>query len=186
MVGNFIADTIKGEISPETPYGIELGIRIHRHIDTFTDSHSDVLEVRKMLYPYFSKYAAVVQDVYFDHFIAAHWSHYSELELDQFALEVYRTLGEYKNVLNPRAQRTLHYMEKQDWLYNYRSIEGIDRALKGLSSRASFVSNMENAVPPLLEHFNDMKVLFDRFWPELDKSVRDSFSDELKRCIETN
>jgi acyl carrier protein phosphodiesterase len=172
MVGNFIADTVKGRQIEEYPADIQKGIRLHRLIDDFTDTHRLVLETRKHLYPYFSKYAAVVQDVYYDHFLAIDWQHYHPKSLPDFAQSVYRTLNGSKIHMNERAARTLHYMELQNWLANYASTDGIDRTLKGMASRARFASNMQNGIAPLKAHFHEMKSEFDAFFPELELAVR--------------
>src|SRR5690554_5280461 len=119
MVGNFITDTIKGKVSDSYSKGIILGIAVHRAIDEFTDSHPIVLETRKLLYPHFRKYAAVVQDVYYDHFLAIHWNDYRNDKLNAFVKQVYATLNANRNIMNAKALRILHYMELHDWLTNY-------------------------------------------------------------------
>jgi acyl carrier protein phosphodiesterase len=172
IVGNFIADTVKGRQIEDYPDDIQKGIRLHRMIDDFTDTHPLVLETRKHLYPYFSKYAAVVQDVYYDHFLAIDWPQYHDMSLPDFAQSVYHTLNASKMHMNERAARTLHYMELQNWLAGYATTEGIDRTLKGMASRARFASNMEHAIAPLNAHFHEMKSEFDAFFPELENAVR--------------
>lgn len=183
MVGNFIADTVKGAVPDAYPEGIKLGIHVHRAIDQYTDSHPIVLATRKLLYPYFGKYAAVVQDVYYDHFLAIHWGDYRDDRLYDFAQQVYTTLNANKDIMNAKALRILYYMELHDWLTNYSETHGIDRALKGLSHRASFPSNMENGIPPLLEHFDALNQHFIMFFPELEKEIITRFGPEIQ---ETN
>ncbi len=167
MVGNFIADTIKGAISDTHSPGVILGINIHRSIDSYTDSHPIVLETRKLLYPYFGKYAAVVQDVYYDHFLAINWNIYSKVSLSDFVHHVYAVLNQHKEQMNAKALRILHYMEMQDWLQNYATIDGIDRALKGLSRRATFQSNMEEGIPALKANYSALNTHFTEFFPLL-------------------
>lgn len=179
MVGNFIADTITGSISEEYEAGVQLGIQIHRSIDSFTDSHSLVLDSRKLLYPYFGKYAAVVQDVYYDHFLAINWGLYSNSPLEPFVSNVYDVLNKYKDSMNDRALRTLHYMQLQDWLFNYSTLEGIDRALKGLSRRASFQSNMEKSLPALKANYEALNTHFKSFFPDLEEEVKTQYSVDL-------
>lgn len=172
MVGNFIADTLRGSQGSALPQSIQKGISIHRDIDTFTDEHQLVLDTRKCLYPYFGKYAAVVQDVYYDHFLAANWKLHSDTPLLDFTRHVYQTLENNRQYLNAKAERTLYYMSAQNWLYHYRTSEGINRALTGLSRRAKFDSNMENAIPPLKKHYDEMHAHFRLFFPELVGFIR--------------
>lgn len=175
MVGNFIADTIRGSQLEKYPEKVQYGIRIHRSIDTFTDSHPLVLQTRSLLYPWFGKYAAVVQDVFYDHFLAINWKEYSEQSLTTFVKDVYRTLESNKTWMNERAMRTLYYMHSQNWLGNYRFPEGIDRALSGLSYRAKFDSKMDNSLPALEENFDAMNTHFRAFFPELIEVIREEY-----------
>ena len=39
LIGNFIADSVKGKDFSNFPEGIKQGIILHRQIDTYTDSH---------------------------------------------------------------------------------------------------------------------------------------------------
>ncbi len=167
MVGNFIADTVKGNALKNYDAAIQKGIVLHRFIDTFTDSHEITLQSRERLYPHFGKYAGVVQDVFYDHFLAINWADYHKESLNEYTHFIYLTLGSYRSVFNERAERTFHYMQMQDWLGNYATQEGIHRALTGLSRRASFPSNMEESLPALAQHGEDISNDFKSFFPDL-------------------
>lgn len=179
MVGNFMADTLRGKEKNDLPAGVLLGVNIHHAIDNFTDNHPLVLETRKILYPYFSKYAGVVQDVYFDHFLARDWSKYSEVELADFASGVYSVLRKNSILFNQRAERTFYYMSTQNWLLNYSSLKGLDRSLTGLSRRASFQNNMDQSIEPLLNHEEELHQLFDDFFPQLKNHIAEGFGHLL-------
>lgn len=178
MVGNFIADTIRGNKN-KFQAGVELGIEVHKRIDTFTDAHELVLETRKLLYPYFGKYAGVVQDVFYDHFLAINWKDYHISNFPEYCQNIYTTLNKERSIMNERAQRILFYMEKQNWLVSYQTVEGIDQAMNGLSRRAKFDSKMENSIPALLEHFDEMEKHFKAFFPELKNEVISNFSNQI-------
>lgn len=179
MVGNFIADTITGAIPDDYPEGVKLGIHIHRSIDSYTDSHPIVLETRKLLYPWFSKYAAVVQDVYYDHYLAINWHLYSKIPLDEFVNNVYAVLSANEQLMNEKALRILHYMKLHDWLYNYSNKEGIDRALKGLSRRATFKSNMEKGLEALEANYTAINQQFLEFFPQLEDEINRMYGSHL-------
>lgn len=179
MVGNFIADTLRGSKTEQFPEEVRLGIEIHRFIDGFTDTHLLPLATRKLLYRYFGKYAAVVQDIFYDHFLALQWDRYHHLPLSDFAEKVYLTVGMHPDALNARAARVLHYMSADDWLTGYARREGIDRALKGMASRAKFESNMERSLPALDAHFDEMNQHFSTFFPELRMAVHENFASRI-------
>ncbi|ABG58860.1 ACP phosphodiesterase [Cytophaga hutchinsonii] len=171
MIGNFIADSVRGkeilEFSPE----IKEGIMLHRFIDHYTDTHAIISEGKKVLTPYFGKYNAVVLDIYMDHFLAKDWVNYSNIPLAAFAQTIYQHLQNNFALLPDRVQELLPYMIRQDWLSNYANFYGMERVFQGMSRRASFVSHMEDATAVLQKHYSEMQHCFDSFFPELQGAV---------------
>jgi acyl carrier protein phosphodiesterase len=172
MAGNFLADTLRGSYTHLLPPQVLHGVLLHRFIDSYTDAHPTVLESRKLLYPYFSKYAAVVQDVFYDHFLASAWGSYHAHDLGAFAKRVYATLATYSELFNERAARTYHYMSLQGWLEGYAHREGLHRAMSGLSRRARFPSNMENSLQALDAHNRELQDHFRDFFPALEAEAK--------------
>ena len=62
-------------------------------------------------------------------------------------------------------------MAKSNWLYNYRKIEGINKALTGLSKRSNYENNMHQASIILKEKETVLNHDFNLFFPELVKFV---------------
>lgn len=120
---------------------------------------------------YFGKYAGVVSDIYYDHFLAIHWSDYSSIPLAEFTQYIYSIIQDEYEFLPEEVKHFFPYMVKQDWLYNYRTYEGIDRVFRGMSRRAKFDSKMENGVQVLKEHYQSFDEEFVLFFPELRRYV---------------
>lgn len=168
-VGNFLADFVRGSGQNLFTPKVTEGIRIHRKIDSFTDNHPIVQESRRRLRSTYHKYAMVITDVYYDHFLAVHWNTFEKLPLEKFSAEMYSILREHEEVFPERAKKTLHYMQLHDWLTSYRTLDGIARALYGLSRRATFESQMEKATEDLGKDFVLYEQEFLQFFPELIK-----------------
>lgn len=171
MIGNFIGDFVKGSQLITYDSEIQQGILLHRAIDTYTDAHPVVLESKKRLRLAFRHYAPVIVDIYYDHFLARKWDHYSSQPLLEFTRWFYKTIATYKNILPNAVFHMLTFMERDNWLYHYQTIEGIDRALTGLSRRTKFTSNMEHAAAALEQDYAAFEDEFDRFFPDLQKFV---------------
>lgn len=172
MVGNFIADHIVGNQYLEFPEAIQKGVLQHRAIDMFTDEHPVVLESKKRLRPVFHKFSPVIADVFYDYLLAKRWSEYSNQDLEQFTLKAYEVINEFHHVLPEKAAFMFRYMERDNWLYNYRKIEGIDRALTGMSKRTIKGSKMELAAEYLRQDEELYLAEFDAFFPELEVHAR--------------
>ena len=85
MVGNFIADRVKGKDLLNYSESVQKGIEMHRAIDTFTDEHAVVMKSKKRLFPVYHKYAAVIVDMFYDHILAKNWEEYSPISLKLYA-----------------------------------------------------------------------------------------------------
>lgn len=167
LIGNFIGDFVKGKAMDEYPEGIQKGIRLHREIDHYTDHHPVVMETKKKLRPVFHHYAPVISDIFYDHFLASLWEDYHQTPLQDYAQKTYELLLAWQAIIPDKAQNMLHYMVRDNWLYNYRSIEGIDRALTGMSKRTPYNSKMEEAAQQLTLDYRAYKADFISFFPDL-------------------
>ncbi|MCP4457173.1 MAG: DUF479 domain-containing protein [Cytophagales bacterium] len=177
-LGNFIGDFVKGNTINDFDTDIKKGIQLHRAIDHFTDTHPIVRESKLRLRPDFRHYSPVIVDVFYDHFLAIDWNEYSDIPLLKFTKDFYQMIDSLKASLPPEANHMLLYMKKDNWLYNYRLVEGIHRALSGMSRRTSFKSKMEYASENLKQHYEDYKVEFQRFFPALQKHCVDFLRDD--------
>ena len=169
MTGNFMADHVKGQQLHSYRSNIKKGILLHRFIDSFTDNHEVVKQSKQRLYSKYHKYAPVIVDVFYDHFLAADFDKHSEETLSIFSQKCYNILSKNINLMPERVQNFLPYMIRYDWLTNYAKTEGAARALAGLATRAKFNSEMQNAVYDLIDDYNFYKNEFELFFPELLK-----------------
>jgi acyl carrier protein phosphodiesterase len=183
IIGNFIADSVKGKQIENFSDEIIKGIKLHRQIDMFTDSHPVLERGKEALRPKFRKYAGVVMDVFGDHFLAKNWHDYSKTDLREYSEHMYSFLHKHKELFPEKARYTLHYMSMQDWLTNYRHIEGVKRALSGLSRRTTFASGMENAHKELERHYLFYQTIFHEFLPDLIRFVDTDHEVNLKGLL---
>ena len=168
LVGNFIADFVRGKEMENYPKKVQLGIQLHRAIDTYTDSHPLVKQVQSFLIPRFGHYSRVISDVFFDYFLAKNWKNYSDTPLEQFSLDSYRTLSTSPIDLPEAFRRMFHWMQAQNWLYAYREEAGIQAALDGLSRRARFDSKMNESTQVLWEKEEEIEAIFFAFFEDLE------------------
>ncbi len=172
LVGNFIADSVKGRQKEAYPVGIKKGIELHRLIDTFTDTHAVVKQTKERLRPEYGKFAGVIADMFYDHFLAADFHHFAATPLLDFTGYVYATVQKYETYLPAEVQYFLPYMIKHNWLYRYAQVSGIQSSLEGLSRRSTFASNMATATQALELDYTLYQQDFHLFFPELQDYVK--------------
>ncbi|MEO1010789.1 MAG: ACP phosphodiesterase, partial [Bacteroidota bacterium] len=104
-LGNFIADRIKGNKYDHLPQMVQKGIRLHREIDTYTDTHPIPRKSSKRLHKNYSHYSRVIVDIYYDHFLAKNWERYSDIPLPIFTDRFYDLLEDNYTLLPEGIQR---------------------------------------------------------------------------------
>lgn len=167
IIGNFIADHVKGRTIEKFSPGIRSGIMLHREIDAFTDAHPLWIQSKNRLAPTYRKYAGVITDMFYDHFLSAEWDSYSTETIDVFTSRMYRIILKRFMILPPKTRRMLPFMAKDNWLKAYGTYEGIERALKGMDRRTPFNSGMGLAVEDLKNDYALYRDEFRRFFPDL-------------------
>ena len=169
MVGNLLEDFVVGRVdhprNQQFNNNIKNGILLHRLIDSFTDKHPSISACKSVLYEKYHKYAAVVIDIFFDHYLTIHWNEYSSENFDNFRKRVHYSFQNHWKVLPEKMKPMIESMIKHDWLKNYGEFWGIERALTGISHRTAYESNMENAVEDLKLHYDLFDAQFKVFFP---------------------
>ncbi|MFD1162319.1 acyl carrier protein phosphodiesterase [Hwangdonia seohaensis] len=166
-IGNFMADGIKGKKYKKYAKDIQIGILLHRHIDTFTDAHKTVRKSTKRLHKKYGHYSGIIVDILYDHFLAKNWSRYSDIPLEDYANTFYDSLEEHYHILPIRIQKMMPFMIADNWLLNYASVEGIQRVLEGMNRRTKNRSGMDKAVNELEVFYTDFEAEFTSFFEEL-------------------
>ena len=178
-IGNFIADGIRGKTYKVYERDIQIGILLHRAIDSFTDAHPIVRQSTKRLHKNYSHYSGVIVDILYDHFLAKNWKNYSSVPLDLYVDSFYDSLERHFEILPARIQRLMPYMISDNWLLSYAKIEGIQSVLEGMNRRTKNKSHMNEAIVELKAYYNEFENEFTRFFEEL-KDYTDQKLIELK------
>lgn len=171
MLGNFIADHIKGNKFEKLPDDVIRGVLLHRKIDYYTDHHPEFIKSRVRLQPNYHKYSGVIVDIFYDHFLAANWSMFSKIKLSHYSSFVYGMLLKNYSILPRHTKKILPFIIMQNWLTNYRNFDGLQRSFSGMARRAKFKSNMENVLVDLKKDYNEYRAEFLRFFPDIQDYV---------------
>ncbi len=166
-IGNFIADSIRGNKYKYLPNRVQKGIKLHRFIDSFTDAHPTVRQSTKRLHENYSHYSGVIVDIFYDHFLAKNWSTYSDVPLAVFVDDFYNLLEDNYTILPENTKRMMPYMISDNWILSYAKLEGISRVLNGVNRRTNNKSKMNFAILDLEQHYYEFEKEFTSFFEEL-------------------
>lgn len=166
-IGNFVGDGVRGNKYKLYPKEIQIGIQLHRQIDTFTDAHPLFRQCTKRLHKGYSHYSGVIVDIFFDHFLAKNWTTYSDVPLDTYITSFYKSLSKHIAILPPRFQDLTPIMIEGNWLLSYATVEGIQIVLNGMNQRTKGLSKMNEATKELREHYDSFEDDFTLFFEDL-------------------
>jgi len=167
MIGNFIADHIRGNRFTHLDPEIQQGIKLHREIDTFTDAHPITRKSKRRLHKRYGLYAGIIIDIFYDHYLAKNWHEYSAIPLDVFVDSVYALLDGNKEILPEKTNHMLPYMIEHNWLYNYQFKKGIKSVLNGMNRRTKNLGQMDLAIDDLYELDSEFEKDFKLFFEDL-------------------
>ena len=166
-IGNFFADGIRGKKYKQYPSEIQVGIKLHREIDTFTDAHPFFRQSTKRLHKAYSHYSGVIVDIFYDHYLAKNWNDYSAIPLKIYVNSVYNLINSHKEILPEKTLQMIPYMIKYNWLYNYQYKEGIKNVLQGMNRRTNNKGQIDLAIEDLYKLDTDFDKDFKSFFKDL-------------------
>lgn len=171
-LGNFIADGIKGKRYKKFPVEMQIGILLHRQIDSFTDSHQTFRKSTKRLHSKYGHYSGVIVDILYDHFLAKNWDRYCDVSLEDYADHFYDFLQSNYDILPERIKRMMPYMIADNWLLSYADTQGIAKVLSGMNRRTRNRSHMDEAIVELKDFYDEFEEEFTEFFDDLIKFAR--------------
>ncbi|MFK7997236.1 MAG: ACP phosphodiesterase [Granulosicoccus sp.] len=173
IAGQFCGDFVRGSDLSRFPEGVERGIRLHRHLDRFTDTNTALEPVRKGIPDVPRRFAGIVVDVMFDHYLAQRWDQVSQVSLDHHAKSVIMALNTHAEHLPVPLKRFTRLLEREDILQNNIHLSSIELTLSRIASRSTKFSALALSRAQLEPLSDTLIEPFNTFFPELHQAARD-------------
>lgn len=175
-LGNLLGDLVKGEDRDRLDPLLRSGINRHYAIDKFTDSHLIIKTSKHRIDREYSKFAGILIDVFYDHFLAKNWNTYSHVNLADFTTEIYSSFQAYPGDIPQFAQETIARMIDGDWLTGYQHRSGIEITLARIDyriqARMGDRIKLVAAMPILEREYSNLDRDFNLFFPELQQHLQ--------------
>ena len=166
LIGNFIADHLRGNNFTGLDQGVIEGVLMHRRIDAFSDSHPLFRKSKRLFYNGYEKHSGILVDMYFDHLLARNFGQHSDRALTDFSTNVYRVYEENRALLPQRSGRFLDYVLSND-VYNAYALEsGITKVLFHLSHRIGHGVLLNESISLFAEHKDQLEENFNSFFSD--------------------
>jgi acyl carrier protein phosphodiesterase len=167
IIGSLLGDFVKGDIKYIHDRDIRRGIELHRKIDIYTDAHNIVGSSKSIISPKRRRFAGILIDIFYDHFLAKKWSEYSNTQLFDFSQNVYKLLQTNQDSLPESLKLILPNIIAEDWLTSYGEVRGIENALSRISARVKRENNIKDGIEDLLFSYQQLESNFLVFFPDL-------------------
>ena len=175
MVGQFIADAVKGNDFNLYSRDIRNGILLHRWVDSYTDTHDLVKELRAEYRPKLGLYSGVLIDLVFDYFLAKDFQVHSGRDLAEFQQFTFGVLNKHEESFPDKMKNYFFHMKDKEFMMKYAHPVGM----------AVIVRQMGNRIPrgeSLLaagDFFEDYVEMASAYFPTFFEELKREF--ELKR-----
>lgn len=168
LLGNLMADFVRGDPQHDYAADIVSGIRLHRRIDVATDGQAEV----RAAIAYFSdgsrRVAPITLDVLWDHFLALHWSRlHPQQPLADFVASARRQIEPRLASTPERFQNLNHYLWRERWLERYAELPFIADVLHRMALRRPRLAALSASFHDIERHYSVFEAYFWQFYPRM-------------------
>ncbi|WP_375177106.1 acyl carrier protein phosphodiesterase [Marinobacter mobilis] len=171
-VGALLGDFSRGLELDQLPDRVLEGLRHHRAVDAFTDTHPQVLAAKGLFSPQRRRFAGVALDVLFDHYLIRHWSQFSATPIETFIEQAYADLSANRHLMPERMAVVTGRMIRDDWLSRYSDINTIGFVLDRIAERIRFSNRFTGAIDEIKRNDQQLEQYFLAFFPDLVAATR--------------
>ena len=169
-----IGDHVKGRLAlAQFPDTIRKGVELHRKIDGMADMHPATMRAKLLFREDYGLYAGAIMDTLYDHFLANDPKYFrTDAALFDFSQKSYAQLAENEQFFPPKFATYFPYMREHNWLYNYRSLKGMEQSLGGLARRALHMPPIEKAYELFIGHYYTLNQCYYEFIDDIIKFAK--------------
>lgn len=175
-VGNLLPDLLYPSQLAAVPEEFRAGIACHRFIDAYTDAHPIVRRSVQRFTGETRRFAGIVVDIIYDHFLAASWPdfHLSE-SLAEFSTSAYAAFAHCAPRLPLEATATFELIIAEDRFNGYRHPNAVDKALDRLAHRMRGRMPVAAILAEVEREYAALQMDFITFFPDLQRAVAEDF-----------
>ena len=179
LTGNLMGDFVKGRISDDYPPALRTGLMLHRRIDSFAQTQPLFRRSKERIDPSYGLWRGVLVDLFYDHFLAAEWEHWSQVPFDAYLRRARGMVEGNRRYLPERLQGILGVMF-EELLPSYCEVQGIGRALERMAARVRRNNPLPGAEQELLRNNAGLADDFRAFLPIVQAFSEEFVNNHLK------
>ncbi|MGS2719482.1 acyl carrier protein phosphodiesterase [Paraglaciecola aestuariivivens] len=179
LLGNFLGDFVKGSQLNHLPKPLIQGIKLHRSVDVFTDSHPAIAHCKSCFPKNLRRMAGVILDIYFDHLLMQNWRQYSSTSYQAIFARFYQQLANNGLPINGFYTQVATRLMTHQWLDQYQHKETYYKAMQSIEKRLkNKLIFADNANLFITNNSEFLESSFHQFYPDC--------LDYSKQVVESN
>jgi acyl carrier protein phosphodiesterase len=183
LAGAIEGDYRKGPLDGEQADAVTRGVQLHRVIDAYTDQHPDLAALRREFSPGLRRYAGILLDLCFDHYLSLHWRAFADLELQAFNEQVLTVLENEPQLLGASSRRAVQRFRQYRVLTRYGDWDMVTASAARVGERLRHANPLHDVDEELVGLRPGIEQAFLDFYPQLDRHVREWRSTTGDRIV---
>jgi len=171
QIGQIAGDFAKGLVLDELHPEIAMGVRLHRRVDSFTDSHPSMLASKTLMTGPYRRYSGLVLDLYYDHLLAKHWTQMTGGDLRTDADAMVALLKSHRRQWTSGMVWFTRHLIRSDMLFRLQDVSVMEPGLKRITSRLKRPVDLRPAIDQVVDKEDEHLELFLTFYPELMQEI---------------
>ncbi|WP_047044572.1 ACP phosphodiesterase [Vibrio mexicanus] len=168
LQGNLLGDFVKGDPSKQYEERLVKGIKLHRFVDSYTDTHAVMKETKSLFPKGVRRFSPIAMDMFWDHCLAANWERYHDESLRSFCDFAEAQARQHSEFPLPsRYLNLMSIMWDQRWLESYQHLDNIEYALIRMSSRSPRMSELKNCFEHIENNYHQLLERFELLYPDV-------------------
>lgn len=168
LLGNMMADYVRGNPYQQWPAPVAEGIALHRRIDALTDALPEVRSARQLFRSETRRVSPITLDVIWDHFLSSHWDTLvPEISLPAFLSHVRSVIEPQLGPTPERFQTLNHHLWKGRWMERYAEAPFLQNVLQGMASRRPKLAALEESYRDFVDNYQRLEEFFWQLYPRM-------------------
>lgn len=173
LIGNVVADFVRGDPYRQYPALVADGIMMHRRVDALVDSIPEVKQAKKLFVPQHQRIALITLDIVWDHFLSKQWCQFVDtVSLTGFNQQTKNIISQDLVSMPEAFQRFMGYLWQGHWLENYAKVDFIGEVLCGMAKRRPRLALLADSFTDFVDNYAALESLFHEFYPILVNKAR--------------
>ncbi|MEM6160555.1 ACP phosphodiesterase [Erwinia sp. P6884] len=170
LLGNLMADFVRGNPRDVWPVAVAEGILLHRRIDVMTDSLPEVRAAKAFFRDETRRVSPITLDVIWDHFLSLHWDKLQpEISLPAFLAHAESVIAPELSSTPVRFQNLNNYLWTDRWMEKYADAFYLQGVLSGMASRRPRLIALADSYHDFIDNYQVLEDFFWQFYPRMVK-----------------